>query len=248
MLRGTVIRAYQHSTGTNRRYWYVVANYKLALGRTKEKELQMRNVTAEPPVITTETTQAPVAAQPPFSAVAATAAAAAASEAAMAHLQQQQMPLAPTNNVSGQVLAAAPTPPAPDDAPPAAPDVEQPIAEPHGLKWFKDNGRANYCINGQRAPREWCIKTVVGNALSPSRPEAAATISRLDMFMNMLGIECLDNIVRFTNIELNKKRKEDTTRQEMLKFFGVCILATRFEFGSRAELWSTHSRTKYRQA
>lgn len=164
---------------------------------------------------------------------------------AQLHQQQQQMP---------QLLATAPVPPAPAPVPPSpagvppAPVVEQPVAEPHGKKWFKDNGRANHCINGLRTPREWCIKTIVGGTLSPSRSEAAASVSRLDMFMNMLGIECLANIVRLTNIQLRIKHKQATTRQEILKFFGVCILATRVEFGSRAELWSTQSRTRYLQA
>jgi hypothetical protein len=68
---------------------------------------------------------------------------------------------------------------------------------------------------------------------------------RLDMLMHMIGFECLDNIVGLTNIELNKKGTVATTRKEILKFFGVCILATRFEFGSRSELWTTQYQTKY---
>jgi hypothetical protein len=57
----------------------------------------------------------------------------------------------------------------------------------------------------------------------------------------MIGIDCLDTIVSLTNIQLTKKGNMATTRQEMLKFFGVCILATKFEFGSRAELWASQT-------
>ena len=35
---------------------------------------------------------------------------------------------------------------------------------------------------------------------------------------------------------------------EMIKWFGIIILATRFEFGDRASLWSTVSQSKYRSA
>jgi hypothetical protein len=95
MLRGTVLRAYQQSSATNRRYWIVVARYEFSsdgLGRTKEKELQMRSIIAEPPVtlattmITTETTPQALAATLPLSIVAATAAAAAATMTAMEEL------------------------------------------------------------------------------------------------------------------------------------------------------------------
>ena len=32
----------------------------------------------------------------------------------------------------------------------------------------------------------------------------------------------------------------------MIKWFGIIILATRFEFGDRSSLWSTVSQSKYR--
>ena len=34
----------------------------------------------------------------------------------------------------------------------------------------------------------------------------------------------------------------------MIKWFGINILATRFEFGDRSSLWSTVSQSKYRSA
>ena len=34
----------------------------------------------------------------------------------------------------------------------------------------------------------------------------------------------------------------------MIKWFGIIILATRFEFGDRSSLWSTVSQSKYRPA
>ena len=34
----------------------------------------------------------------------------------------------------------------------------------------------------------------------------------------------------------------------MIKWFGIIILATHFEFGNKASLWSNVSRSKYRSA
>jgi len=36
-----------------------------------------------------------------------------------------------------------------------------------------------------------------------------------------------------------------TSAGEVLKFLCVCVLATRYEFGSRADLWATTARRKY---
>ena len=40
-------------------------------------------------------------------------------------------------------------------------------------------------------------------------------------------------------------RKNYTTAGEIVKFFGVMLLVTRFEFGSRASLWSNVTTNKY---
>jgi hypothetical protein len=46
-------------------------------------------------------------------------------------------------------------------------------------------------------------------------------------------------MITLTNAKLGAKGEQDLTRGELFKFFGILILATRFEFGSRRELWST---------
>ena len=54
--------------------------------------------------------------------------------------------------------------------------------------------------------------------------------------------EQLQLILQLTN---NKLRKNYTTAGEIVKFFGVMLLVTRFEFGSGASLWSNTSTNKY---
>ena len=57
--------------------------------------------------------------------------------------------------------------------------------------------------------------------------------------------EQLQLILQLTNNELAMARKNYTMAGEIVKFFGVMLLVTRFEFGSWASLWSNMSTNKY---
>ena len=52
----------------------------------------------------------------------------------------------------------------------------------------------------------------------------------------------------YTSQQLVKHGEKGTTKGEMIKWFGIIILATLFEFGDRASMWSTLSQPKYRYA
>ena len=47
------------------------------------------------------------------------------------------------------------------------------------------------------------------------------------------------DMVRLKNLELTTKNTPPTTIGEILKWIGILILATRFEFGHQQSLWST---------
>ena len=51
--------------------------------------------------------------------------------------------------------------------------------------------------------------------------------------------------MRETNKQLQSRDFGTTTRGELLKFFGILILATRFEFSKRSDLWRTAPPNKY---
>ena len=55
----------------------------------------------------------------------------------------------------------------------------------------------------------------------------------------------LSSIVSWTNVNLGRKGLRETNASEVLKIFGVLILLTRFEFGSRRDLWANESKYKY---
>jgi len=52
-------------------------------------------------------------------------------------------------------------------------------------------------------------------------------------------------MVSLTSAKLQARGMRPTTGGEVLKLIGVTVLATRYEFGSRADLWATRPRKKY---
>ena len=69
--------------------------------------------------------------------------------------------------------------------------------------------------------------------------------SCLEYFLMLFPPEQLQLILQLTNNELAMVRKNYTMAGVIVKFFGVLLLVTQFEFGSRASLWSNMSTNKY---
>ena len=55
----------------------------------------------------------------------------------------------------------------------------------------------------------------------------------------------LTEMVRLTNREIREKEEKSMTIGEMVKFMGLCIPITRFQFSSRRYLWSQTAPSKY---
>ena len=85
----------------------------------------------------------------------------------------------------------------------------------------------------------------MGERFSKENYEKSQDWTRYDAFMHMFPRLHLMTIVRKTNIQLQTKQEKMTTTEEIIKLFGVLILITRFEFGSRASLWSPVQAFKY---
>jgi hypothetical protein len=93
-------------------------------------------------------------------------------------------------------------------------------------------------VGGAVSRRTWSMRNLSGEAVveggdsgsfdSPRRP--------YDYFMAVFPTDQLMRKVRLTNEKLNLKKRPCTTTAELLKFIGVLILGTKFEFGSRADL------------
>ena len=91
----------------------------------------------------------------------------------------------------------------------------------------------------------------MGDALVPGAGNIATVseMSALNFFLLMFSPKQLRAMVELTNIELTKLELQTTNTSEMLKFFGLLILITTYEFSSRASLWAmTAPPVKYRPA
>ena len=65
------------------------------------------------------------------------------------------------------------------------------------------------------------------------------------IFFDLFPPELLQLILQLKNNELAMVRNNYTRAGEIVKFFGVMLLVTRFEIGSWASLWSNTSTNKY---
>ena len=126
-------------------------------------------------------------------------------------------------------------------------DVPTPSVVVHDTTWHHDNIATLHDVNGPVLQREWQIRDEAGNLFGPSSPLVAGqdTMSRLDYFLLMFPPTHLQDMARLTNTVLAAQSSERTSCGELLKFFGILILASKFEFKSIRSLWSTTAPSKY---
>ena len=111
----------------------------------------------------------------------------------------------------------------------------------HDQEWFVDDPATKLPVNGNYHFHNWAIKTRMGYM----DRDHQNSYSCLEYFLILFPPEQLQLILQLTNNELAMVRKNYTMAGEIVKFFGVLLLVTRFEFGSRASLWSNMSTNKY---
>ena len=102
-------------------------------------------------------------------------------------------------------------------------------------------------INGPHPFCQWFLRTTIAINLTPGY-EDGKTISCLDYFLLLSPLNHIRCITLYTFRQLVKYIEKGNTKGEMIKSCEIIILATHFEFGDRASLWSTVSQSKYRSA
>ena len=106
----------------------------------------------------------------------------------------------------------------------------------HGTIWTTEDNHTESVqspINGAVIHRKWRQRLVTG-AILEEGSDTSGYFSRLDYFLCMFPMKHLHQMVVRTNTVLHQRKKALTTDREVLKFFGVIILATKYEFESRA--------------
>jgi hypothetical protein len=124
-------------------------------------------------------------------------------------------------------------------------DGPTPVAVANDRQWFE--GTTDAPVNGPFHGGEFweVIDQYNGTKYTPGCDKSIKSLKAFDFFMAMFPRRQLEQMVVNTSEALNKKGRPSTSTGEMLKFFGVMILATRYEFGCRRSLWSTTPLTKY---
>ncbi len=132
-------------------------------------------------------------------------------------------------------------------------EVELPLQQQtmwnaHGVLWKQKD--VNAPIGGRIPRRYWQMRTFGGDSITEGDDAGPARSRRttIDYFMASFPHVHLLEIVRVTSDKLQRKQKRGLSTGELLKFFGVLVLGTRYKFGRRAELWATEAGNHLLQA
>jgi hypothetical protein len=113
--------------------------------------------------------------------------------------------------------------------------------------WYIEPEKELEEVNGPFPYRQWGIRTATGEVIGVGS-NTDDRYSRLDVFLMMFPDRAMTTIIQQTNIQLRQKNKTTTNHGELLKFFGVILLTSKFEFTKRAQLWSGVAGSKYERS
>jgi Transposase IS4 len=118
-----------------------------------------------------------------------------------------------------------------------------PVATCHGREWRESN--TELPTNGPFIRKSWkFICQYTGKEFTPGC-DPNKEIDPIDFFMAVFPKKQLQQMIEETNKKLVRSGDPKLTKGELLKWFGILILITRFEYGERAHLWSNRSHCKY---
>jgi Transposase IS4 len=104
-----------------------------------------------------------------------------------------------------------------------------------------------YCkhdIHGSVETINWQFKTEMGKEMTED-DNVGMEQPPLDYFMACFPPQAMRNIIALTNKKLCEDDQQEMEMGELLKFFGVLILITQFEFNSQRDLWKPVSDNKF---
>jgi Transposase IS4 len=135
-------------------------------------------------------------------------------------------------------------------APPGAevPPNIHPVSTNNGRNWY--DGITDVDVNGPVIHRAWKMTCQYSGRVfmagcDVQHHDVHNTLKPFDFFMACFPKEQIKFMVEQTTLRLRSDGHTGTSLGEILKWFGITILMTRFEFGSRASLWSEDSGSKY---
>lgn len=128
----------------------------------------------------------------------------------------------------------------------SVPTKQNPV-DYHGVEWYKDNSASASFCNGPVPFRTWAFRDIFHNKYTRNS-DMQRMDDRLDYFRMMFPPQALKHIVNCTNDELCLVSMAETDAEEILCFFGLIILGTRYEFTDRRSLWANQAITRFQPA
>ena len=126
-----------------------------------------------------------------------------------------------------------------------------PVTEQNGRGWFEGNTEVE--VNGKSTTRFWKLVDQYGRGheFTPGCDRAKKRYRAIDYFFAVFPKKQLQQMQERTSkklISASPQPLEPTSIGKILKFMGILLLLTRFEFGNRASLWSTKGRNRFMPA
>jgi Transposase IS4 len=222
-IRGTVLECMtSKADGARRATTLIKASYQVGNGeRVKIINIAQlkRDDPNPPPVVETQPTPPPVE-----------------------NTETPQSPATPA--AAGDITAAVPQT-AQTQTSSTTSSSQRPVATVHELEWYDEEHATAFPTNGPFPRRTWKLHCQYTDQEFTPGCDPQGKVSTLDYFMAVFPKEQLRMMVEQTSDNLRMNGHPKVTKGELLKWFGILLLVTRFEFGERKELWSTKSRCKY---
>jgi Transposase IS4 len=118
-----------------------------------------------------------------------------------------------------------------------------PTVSCHGVDWF--DRPTDLPTNGPFTRKGWKLTCQYTSKEFTPLCDEKREITPLEFFLAVFPAKQLSLMVEETSRKLAKDGQPKITKGELLKFFGVLCLITRFEFGDRANLWAKKSHCKF---
>ena len=109
----------------------------------------------------------------------------------------------------------------------------------HQQKWVDGNAETiiGNVAGEPTSGRQWYQKGPSGERIAPGNLDFV-DMSPLAAFIHMMPLEQLDLMLELTSERLDAKKKKELTRQELLRWIGVCMLIASINFrGDHRKLW-----------
>jgi hypothetical protein len=123
------------------------------------------------------------------------------------------------------------------------PAFDKPVFR-NGLDWFPVTENKNEDINGTIPVNEWSFFGHDGEWMYPN-DDLESKRPVLDYFLTVMPPDTMRRVLKETNDKLQEKKEPVMFYEELLRFFGVCILIMRCDFEQRRKLWTMQTGSKY---